>query len=66
VASPTGIIPEEYFTPGRVGDVMKFLQAMPLPGENKELLLVGWARWVGVKISASQRAAVRNSGIDRQ
>jgi hypothetical protein len=44
---------------------MDFLKAMPLPGENKELLLVGWARWVGVKINASQRAAVRNSGTDR-
>lgn len=65
MASPTGIIPEEYFTAGSVGKVMDFLKAMPLPGDNKELLLVGWARWVGVKISASQRAAVRNSGTDR-
>ena len=65
MASPTGIIPEEYFTPGSVGKVMDFLKAMPLPGDNKELLLVGWARWVGVQINASQRAAVRNSGIDR-
>jgi len=44
---------------------MEFLKAMPLPGDNKELLLVGWARWVGVQINASQRAAVRNSGVDR-
>lgn len=65
MASPTGIIPEDFFTPGSVGKVMDFLKAMPLPGDNKELLLVGWARWVGVKISASQRAAVRNSGTDR-
>jgi len=65
VASPTGIIPEEYFTPGSIGKGMEVLKAMPLPGDNKELLLVGWARWVGVQINASQRAAVRNSGIDR-
>jgi hypothetical protein len=65
MASPTGVIPEEYFQPGRVGDVMKFLQAMPIDGDKKELYLVGWARWVGVKVNISQRAAVRNSGIDR-
>jgi hypothetical protein len=45
---------------------MKFLQAMPIPGEDKEKLFFGWARWVGVQINAGQRAAVRNSGIDRQ
>jgi hypothetical protein len=65
VASPTGIIPEAYFKRDALGDVMKFLQAMPIPGDNKELLLVGWARWVGVKINNAQRAAVRNSGSDR-
>lgn len=44
---------------------MKFLQAMPIDGDKKELYLVGWARWVGVKLNVSQRAAVRNSGVDR-
>jgi len=44
---------------------MKFLQAMPIDGDKKELYLVGWARWVGVKINISQRAAVRNTGVDR-
>lgn len=66
MASPTGIIPEEYFRRNALGDVMEFLQAMPIPGEDKEKLFAGWARWVGVKISASQRAAVRNTGTDRQ
>jgi hypothetical protein len=66
MASPTGIIPEEYFRPNAVGDVMKFLQAMPIPGEDKEKLLFGWAKWVGVQVNAGQRAAVRNSGSDRQ
>lgn len=65
MASPTGIIPEEYFYPSRLGDVMKFLQAMPIPGDDKEKLFAGWARWVGVKINSGQRAAVRNSGSDR-
>jgi len=65
MASPTGVIPEEYYTPGSVGKVMEFLKAMPIPGEDKEKLLFGWARWVGVKINASQRAAVRNTGTDR-
>lgn len=44
---------------------MDFLKAMPIDGDKKELYLVGWARWVGVSINVSQRAAVRNSGIDR-
>lgn len=65
MASPTGIIPEDYFARNKLGDVMKFLQAMPIPGDDKEKLLVGWARWVGVKLNASQRAAVRNTGSDR-
>jgi hypothetical protein len=65
MASPTGIIPEEYFRPSALGDVMAFLKAMPIPGEDKEKLLFGWARWVGVKINAGQRAAVRNTGSDR-
>lgn len=65
MASPTGVIPEEYFTAAKLGDVMRFLQAMPIDGDKKELYLVGWARWVGVKLNVSQRAAVRNSGVDR-
>lgn len=65
MASPTGIIPEEYFYPRRLGDVMEYLKKLPMPGDEKEKLFVGWARWVGVKINGSQRAAVRNSGIDR-
>jgi hypothetical protein len=44
---------------------MDFLKAMPIDGDKKELLLVGWARWVGVRLNVSQRAAVRNSGVDR-
>jgi hypothetical protein len=66
VASPTGIVPEYMMYPRYLGDVMKFLQQMPIPGDDKEKLFVGWARWVGVKINASQRAAVRNSGTDRR
>jgi hypothetical protein len=65
MASPTGVIPDELFTPGSVGKVMDFLKAMPIDGDKKELYLIGWARWVGVSINVSQRAAVRNSGIDR-
>lgn len=45
--------------------MMEWLKAFPVPGDHKELLLVGWARWVGVTLNASQRAAVRNSGADR-
>lgn len=65
MASPTGILPEEFFSRNKLGAVMEFLKAMPIPGDDKEKLLVGWARWVGVKINGAQRAAVRNSGSDR-
>lgn len=65
MASPTGVIPEEFMYPNKLGDVMTFIKAMQIPGEDKEKLLYGWARWVGVKINGSQRAAVRNTGTDR-
>jgi hypothetical protein len=65
MASPTGIIPEAMMWPNQLGKVMDYLKAMPIPGDDKEKIFVGWARWVGVKINASQRAAVRNSGSDR-
>jgi hypothetical protein len=65
VASPTGIIPEEFFDRSKLGAVMEYLKGLPLDGDRKELLLAGWARWVGVRLNASQRAAVRNTGVDR-
>jgi hypothetical protein len=65
MASPTGVIPDDYFTPGKLSSVMDYLKSLPLPGDDKEKLLVGWARWVGVQVNGSQRAAVRNSGVDR-
>jgi hypothetical protein len=62
--SPTGIIPEEYMTRGKLAAVLTFLEKMPVAGDDKESLLVGWAKMVGVRVSASQRARVRNSGVD--
>jgi hypothetical protein len=62
--SPTGIIPEEYMARGQLGAVLAFLERMPVEGDSKVDLLVGWAKMVGVRISASQRARVRNSGVD--
>lgn len=62
--SPTGIIPEALMVPSAVGGVITVLQALPIPGQEKEEILLGWARCVGVKVNASQRDAVRNSGTD--
>lgn len=65
MSSPTGIIPEELMLPRRLRDVMEFLRRLPVPGHDKRALLQGWARTVGVKLSASQFRAVESTGSDR-
>ena len=62
--SPTGIIPEEYMHRGALAAVLTYLEQLPVEGDEKEDLLVGWAKMVGAQVSASQRARVRNSGVD--
>ena len=64
--SPTGIIPEELMKPSQRGAVMAYLINLPVDGDDKVNLLVGWAKMVGVTVNASQRDTVRRSGIDRQ
>lgn len=64
--SPTGIIPEELMRPMRRADVMAFLIALPVEGDEKVNLLVGWAKAVGVTVNSSQRATVRDSGVDHK
>lgn len=64
--SPTGIIPEELFHPGNKREVMAFLATLPVEGGAKVDLFVGWARMVGVSVNASQRDAVRVTGVDYQ
>ncbi len=63
--SPTGILPEELMRPGKLGQVMDYLKAFPVPGDEKLDLFIGWARAVGVKVNAAQRRAVLESGTDR-
>lgn len=62
--SVTDIIPEELMDPSQVGAVIAYLKAAPLPSDDKVKLLVIWSRQVGVKLSASQRAAVAATGTD--
>jgi hypothetical protein len=52
--------------PAAKGPVIAFLKALPVEGDIKVDLLVGWARMVGASVNASQRDAVRQSGVDRQ
>lgn len=52
--------------PRRLGDVLKAIEMLPMTGDDKVELLVGWARAVGVKVSASQRDRVARSGVDRR
>jgi hypothetical protein len=59
-----GIISEELMFPARLADVLEFIKRAPIKGQRKVELLMGWARTVGVKISASQYNAVRFSGTD--
>lgn len=62
--SPTGILPEELLYPRRLADVMLYLQRMPVTGDEKLSVFIGWARMVGVRVNSSQRIAVRNTGTD--
>ncbi len=64
MTSPTGIIPEALMSPGHKGEVIEFVKKMPVPGDDKERLLIAWAQAVGAHISGSQRRAVRFSGTD--
>jgi hypothetical protein len=64
MAGPTGIIPEDWFTPARRKDVIDLLVQMPLPADSKRVYLLGWAMWVGIKLSSKDYRQVEASGID--
>jgi hypothetical protein len=64
MAGPTGIIPEEYFTPAAKSKVLAFLRGVPAPADAKRTWLLGWAMWVGVKLRGKDYDAVERSGID--
>ncbi len=51
--------------PAKRLQVVAFLMKLPVPGDDKVDLLVGWARMVGVTVNSSQRRTVRESGSDR-
>lgn len=63
--SPTGIIPESMMYPQKLGEVMQRLKDLPASSDEKMNVFMGWAKEVGVKLSASQKDAVRESGYDR-
>lgn len=50
--------------PARLPQVMQFLASLPVPGDDKLALFLGWARMVGVRVNAAQRNTVRQSGTD--
>ena len=50
--------------PSHLGEVMAYLKRAPLHADDKLTYLLVWARQVGAKVSASQRAAVLASGIE--
>lgn len=50
--------------PARLPQVMQFLEQLPIPGDDKVDLLLGWAHMVGVTLNAAQRNTVKQSGTD--
>lgn len=64
VKSVTGIIPEEFMDPSHLSEVITYLKLAPVSSDDKLTFLLVWARQVGAKVSASQRAAVQATGIE--
>lgn len=60
--SPTGIIPQEYNTPRHLPDVIAFLQSMPCSAQEKQELLFGWARNVGLRLTNRDYNQLRYKG----
>ena len=48
--SPTGIIPQEFNTAKHLPDVQQFLRKLDIPASDRQELLFGWARNVGLKV----------------
>lgn len=63
--SVTDFLPEDLMDPSKVGAVIDYLKAAPLQSNDKVRALIVWSHQVGVKISASQRAAVAATGTDQ-
>jgi hypothetical protein len=51
--------------PAKRAEVMAFLAQLPVHGDDKVDLLIGWARMVGVTVNSSTRRIVRMTGTDR-
>lgn len=51
--------------PAKRAEVMAFLAQLPVHGDDKVDLLIGWARMVGVTVNSSTRRTVRMTGTDR-
>jgi hypothetical protein len=66
MASPSGIIPDAFFSRDRQGEAIEFIKALPIPGEDKVNLLAGYGYWLGIRFSASQSEKVRITGTDMQ
>jgi len=61
--SPTGIIPQEYNTQRQLPDVITFLQSLPVDPLDKQQLLFGWARNVGLKLTTADYDQVKYFGV---
>lgn len=62
--SVTDFLPEDLMDASKVGAVIKYLKAAPLPSNEKVRALIVWSHQVGAKTSSSQRAAVAATGTD--
>lgn len=62
--SPTGIIPQEYNHQRDLPAVITFLQGCPCDPQDKEELLFGWARNVGLKLTTADYSRVKFVGVN--
>jgi len=62
--SPTGIIPQEYNHQRDLPAVIKYLQEFPCDPLDKEELLFGWARNVGLKLTTDDYNKVLHVGVN--
>ena len=61
--SPTGIIPDELFTHASRNEVIAFLLTLPVHGEDKVSLFMGWCSWMNTRILPKERTQLNASGI---
>ena len=61
--SPTGIIPEALMYYSKRTEAYNYLLSLPIHGDVKRDLWVGWCSWVGLYATAREKQVLFDSGI---